>query len=492
MKKIYIITAIILGTLLFSSCEDFLTVNPSNQAPADSYVRTTDDAQVMINGILRNMTSSSYYGRNFQVQADYKGGDLVPLMMGRGSDAYYTFNQTAEASSGSGFWNQIYYCLMQVNNLLANIETLQAEGATGFDSFKGYALILRAQLHFDLVRLYGLPYNYKPESYGVPIANRVFDAYEQRTRDSVKEVYDQIVADLNAGIPLVPTGNKNNSIYFHYYGKSLLSKVYLYMDNFSGALQAAQDVINNSSYKLYTNTEWLGSWSKEFGSESIFELGMYDSEADLTTSSLGYYYLPKGYFNVAGILTASNYYLDRLGEDPDDVRWSVMLPDEKHNPDGNPPVIRLGGNCKYVGGPGITGDKGKASAVNIKVMRFSEVYLIAAEAALMSNNNALAAEYLNAIRKRSPNLAPATASTVTRRMILDERSKEFYAEGHKFFEEIRANQTIEFNDEMCEGGFSASLRGKTIDRTFYKVVWPISIAEINANPPIGEQQNPGY
>ena len=35
-------------------------------------------------------------------------------------------------------------------------------------------------------------------------------------------------------------------------------------------------------------------------------------------------------------------------------------------------------------------------------------------------------------------------------------------------------------------------REKSIDRTFYKIVLPISQDEINANPAIASQQNPGY
>lgn len=41
-------------------------------------------------------------------------------------------------------------------------------------------------------------------------------------------------------------------------------------------------------------------------------------------------------------------------------------------------------------------------------------------------------------------------------------------------------------------GVPVSTREKTIDRTFSKIVLPISQDEINANPAIASQQNPGY
>ncbi|KKX47060.1 hypothetical protein L950_0228530 [Sphingobacterium sp. IITKGP-BTPF85] len=63
-------------------------------------------------------------------------------------------------------------------------------------------------------------------------------------------------------------------------------------------------------------------------------------------------------------------------------------------------------------------------------------------------------------------------------------------EGHRFFDMIRLNKAIEFNDEF--GSINAIHRTKTINRSFNKTILPIFIDEINANPGIGAQQNPGY
>ncbi|MCY1525297.1 SusD family protein [compost metagenome] len=258
------------------------------------------------------------------------------------------------------------------------------------------------------------------------------------------------------------------------------------MKSYGPALSAAEEVINATSlYSLYTNANWTSSWTTQFGSESIFELGMVPLENDLTTSSLGIYHRRKGHgvTQALGFFVASDYFLTRLGQDAADVRWGVMAADEIA-------ATRLGAVYKYSGSTSLAGD-GKATntAVNIKVIRLSEVYLIAAEAAL-SSDPGKAVNYLNAIRKRSPNLAPATTATISLDMILDERSKELYGEGQRFFDMMRSNKTVTFNDEV--GGLSVPHRPKTIDRTFNKTILPISQAEINANPGIKAQQNPGY
>ena len=75
-------------------------------------------------------------------------------------------------------------------------------------------------------------------------------------------------------------------------------------------------------------------------------------------------------------------------------------------------------------------------------------------------------------------------------MILDERSKELFCEGHRFFDMMRMNRSITFNDDF--GGIAVNGRPKTIDRTFGKIVLPIDQDEINANPALAEQQNEAY
>src|SRR5690606_23052779 len=129
-----------------SSCDDdFLDVAPSNSGDASTSIQTLADAKVMLTGIMSGMTSSNYYGRNFMLYADAKGGDLTTISMGRGLDGLYSFNHSATTGSYSGFWNTIYYNILQANNLIMNIEKLEEAGAeANFDDVKGQALTARA------------------------------------------------------------------------------------------------------------------------------------------------------------------------------------------------------------------------------------------------------------------------------------------------------------------------------------------------------------
>lgn len=485
MNKIKSIIIVILFLGLYSCSSDYLDVTPGNSGDASTSIETFADAEVMLTGIMSSMTSSSYYGRNFILYADAKSGDLTTMSMGRGLDGLYSFNHSPTTGSYSGFWNGIYYSILQANNLIVNIESLEEEGVEGnFDDLKGQALTARALMYFDLVRIYGKPYTYDKSAFGVPNELEPLDASEQPLRATVEENYTQIIKDLTDAESLLSKDKKDG--YLNYYAnKAIQARVYLSMADYPNALAAAQEVINSGAYDLYSNSEWVDSWTKQFGKESIFELAIVPNEADLGNSSLSIYLrrLGQGSPSAIGQFIASDYYLDRLGQDPDDVRWGIMDYDEGGQ-------SHLGASYKYSGDINLNGDgKSTGTAVNIKVIRLSEMYLIAAEAALHSDKQ-LAADYLNEIRKRSPNLAPATAGTINIDMILDEKSKELFTEGQRYFDLLRLGKTITFNDDL--GGVPISTRPKSIDRSFYRAILPIPQAEINANPGIEAQQNPEY
>ncbi len=493
MKRIKILFAIIGIVLLSSSCEGFLDVKPSNSADSGTSITNANDAKVIINGIMRNMTSYNYYGRNFILYGDTKGGDFVVRSQGRGYDGFYTFNHSQSSGNYGGFWSHMYHCILQVNTLLKNIEIMEAEdnGSDDLSEYKGQALTARALIYFDLVRLYGKPYNMDKTSYGVPLVLEPVDAKDQPTRATVEQVYQQIVTDLQDAEPLLSKSVRRG--FLNYYANlAIQARVYLHMDNFGAALTAAETIINDGVYDLYENDEWVDSWSTEFGTESIFELGVYENEADLGTSSLGYYLL-RAYkvTGASGWFMASDYYLERLGQDPDDIRWAIM--DEDETSEEGPE--RLGSCMKYVGGHDMNGDKGgNASATNIKVIRLSEVYLMAAEAAYRKSSPELtkAVNYLNEIRKRSPNLTPATTSTISLEMIMDEKSKEFFTEGLRYWDMLRLGWDIEFNDEFIQPAVVIPHRDKVIDRSFFKTILPLPQDELDANPALVDQQNPGY
>ena len=113
ISKNTLIAAMLLTMTALTSCSDFLNREPTNSSDAEDAIATARDAEVAINGIMNKMSASTYYGRNMLLYADAKGGDLTIYANGRGNDNLYTFNHTPTSGTYSGFWSQIYDCVMR-------------------------------------------------------------------------------------------------------------------------------------------------------------------------------------------------------------------------------------------------------------------------------------------------------------------------------------------------------------------------------------------
>ncbi|MFR7878005.1 MAG: RagB/SusD family nutrient uptake outer membrane protein, partial [Butyricimonas paravirosa] len=110
---------------------------------------------------------------------------------------------------------------------------------------------MRGWYYFLLVNLFGLPYNYgdPTENMGVPLKLKMEITGSYYRRNSVAEVYEQIEKDLLDGINLL----ENNPIVMSEYkinalaAKSILSRVYLYMENWDGVLRYTNEVLAEKS-----------------------------------------------------------------------------------------------------------------------------------------------------------------------------------------------------------------------------------------------------
>ena len=109
---------------------------------------------------------------------------------------------------------------------------------------------------------------------------------------------------------------------------------------------------------------------------------------------------------------------------------------------------------------------------NVPILRLSEVYLNAAEAAFKSGNTTKAAQYLNDIIKNrtSDTAQQVTAANITLQRILLERRKELVGEGQRFFDAMRNNETITRYTNDADRGWHDILTTevRSYNRDFFK------------------------
>ena len=132
--------------------------------------------------------------------------------------------------------------------------------------------------------------------------------------------------------------------------------------------------------------------------------------------------------------------------------------------------------------------RGKVGLDNVKVIRLSEMYLIAAEAYAEMGDNTNAQKYLDFIRQRADLTAPATTETgdALKDLIQQERRKELAFEGQRLFDLTRRKKGVSRTD--CISGVCSKSYDVIEERQ--KFVMPIPQRELDVNKSL--IQNKGY
>ena len=156
-------------------------------------------------------------------------------------------------------WENLYEYILGANAALDYIDEV-----SGTESEKNYikaqAYALRAFYYYMLVNQYGLPYNYNKESLGVPLKldSKMRDEGNILIkRNTVEEVYLQIVADINEAERLFLTLSTTQQYEPNYLVslpmvQLLKSRVALYMENWAEAKTYAEKVIKTGIFHYVT------------------------------------------------------------------------------------------------------------------------------------------------------------------------------------------------------------------------------------------------
>ena len=476
------------ASLIFlSSCsKDFLNKQPSTAVDLGVAVATEGDLGVALNGTYASLRAVDLYGRTLPLKGDIMADNAFVTTANSGR--YLSFNNYS-FNNGDGYalgiWQNAYIVIKAANTVINSTIASTAN----VDEYKGEAYAIRALMHFELVRNYAHPYTVAPNDLGVPLVT-TFDQTSKPARNTIKEVYTQVLADLDKAYTLM-SQYRGTAYFSKYAAKALAARVYQHMGDWANAKTAALDVITNSGWVMLPPASYASPSGSAATSQASYSAGGYWSNPATQTSSKN-----ETLFEVSSDLNNNNGF-DQLGGIYLNIGGSygdILGTEELHNLYSatdvraalNPVGSRSGQagtvylNYKY---PNAFNNTDRDDT---KVLRLSDIILIAAEAYYNTSDEMNALKYLNMVAKqRDPSFTGYT-STGGQLLedILTERRKELAFEGNRFWDLLRLKRT--FVKVVNQN----PLKTITITPDNVGLILPIPVTEINANPNVA--QNPGY
>lgn len=478
---------IILFIVVAYSCENKLEITPEYSLTSDNAFETAEEYDQALIAAYSTLNDLGYYQETY--------GELMELAADGGTETEESLRNEAEftdwqfgPSDGSGNvaagWNTPYLMIARANVVSDGIDEVPEENEGSRDRILGQALALRALGHFDLLRLFGQTYDRNSEELGVPL--RITQSLDNPVRSTVKEVYDQILADLNEAERLLrpstldadPNGDGSSRYRIDRLAvRAIRAKVNLYAGEYQDAIDDASSVINDGAVSLGTIGSYPSVWNADNQStEVIWSIAIVDQNEGRPTGETFFYVN-----NRMGWVPSED--VINLYDQVDDIRYSSFFSDNFNISSSNGGPSRIGTTVAIK----FSGRNGAIDGVNdIKLFRMAEMYLIRSEAQFELNQPTLAMIDLNTLRaNRITNYVDENLTgSALENAIRDERRKELWLEGHRWFDLRRWNLPIVRGADCDSPMESCNLSANNFRRIF-----PIPTQEIVVS---GIEQNEGY
>jgi hypothetical protein len=500
-KKVFkYLSFLLLGIASFGCSSDFLEVTPQAAENSASFYLTQEHADqaliaayAMFNNVSFDVDIIQRLGDIPSDDAEAGGEDVfdVPTLQDYGRLTPLPTDGVLSDVFGT-LYRSIYFCNIAIEEIPGIKETDPEADPTLLDKRIAEAKFLRALDYCYLTMIFG----------GVPYVDHVLGADEyQQSRADIKKIYELVESDLKEAMEVLPErsgwgtelGRPSKGA-----AKALLARAYLFESSyakyygskdarFTGmterwaeSLKYSEEVINSGEYELVgINGEKYNSWR---GPETNGYRYIFTSDGDnckegvfeiqCIQEGLGYS-AARG--NALAQWSGARYYLDETGASRQTDMWGFGVPTQDLYEAFEPGDPRLSASMAHEGDGSllqigadkwvpysyehcitkIYSTKWEASyaefkayastwhgaPANVRLIRFSEVYLNAAEAALMLGQNDKALGYINKVRERARNCGttgvPAPLKAVTLDDIIRERRVEFASEGKRYYDIVR-------------------------------------------------------
>ncbi|MFT3995589.1 MAG: RagB/SusD family nutrient uptake outer membrane protein [Dysgonomonas sp.] len=551
LKKYKNISRVILGlsiiavAFMTSSCEnDVVDLEPENKLFDQTAYATPERCELAVVGAYDIAQQGKYgegddgsfsrgypFGAASIIQGEMRGEDMNLTAVFYGIT--YKSTYTTSSANNMYMWGTSFEAINRYNTVMKGINGAVSDGTLTEAKGKQYIgelLFLRALTYHNLMIHFALPYNVSGNNnYGLPLyltaitTKEEIEAASKIGRSTVEQTYTQILKDLDDAEASFPNTDKNSANKITRASVSaviaLKTRVYLHKRDWKGVITEAKKLISVSdpnasligNYKLESSPATpFTSYSDNF--ESIFSIENNSTDNGTVNGAMSAMFSARsggrGICTSSPILYNSKYWLK------DDKRRDLLM-------------YRSSDKYYFV-------DKYQNPTTREEyapIIRYAEVLLNYAEAALRDNDKATALVLLNAVRDRS--LAdPATqtyksSDFATTKDFLDailwERRIEFHGEGRRWEDihrlanddispskgipakieynnakyykkadgtEVNPNGAFQFDSPVSSAWFSGSTA--FVPYTDKRFIWPIPLNDIIRNPTLKDQQNAGW
>lgn len=425
-----------------SACNSWLDVQPRSQVEDTELFESESGYKEALAGVYSSMVSTSTYAK--ELTYGFIG------ILGQEWDAYYSsqyedavlynYDGTYPTNYVNGIWATNYSGIANVNNLLAHID----DDANLFSTdnhavIKGEALALRAMLHFDLLRCFGVSFAVNPEQPSIPYSLAL--DYHVFPQLSVRAVTERCLGDLMEAEQLlrghdpIVTGREitelddngyliNRQMHLNYYAvKGLEARVYMWAQRYEEALDAADEVISSGVFTWSTLANMEKGYDRCLADEHLFALNNLTLTADIADN----FFSESSQYSFAVTADRLSAYFDNWTSD---YRYTNLFKEGTGTKAGHFYITKYdepaGASDPYY-------------MYKMPLMRLPEMYLIKSEAEYRLGLVNEACATMNVLRDERQFGIPLTPSSDYYNELVSEYRREMLGEGQLFFLYKRLN-----------------------------------------------------
>ena len=480
MKLFNKIIWVFIFSLALQSCEKKLTdLQPIDQIPAEKAILSMADLTSAVNGVYGTWSARRSVYISALISDEVRLGTGTEYRnVGNALFNWQFVSDSQDWRDGEtgGVWTNMYAVIDRANRALefgAKVPAISAADISLKNQFFGEMLALRAMAHLELLRHFSISNEYTPTALGVVLQTTYVKSVStyQPTRNTQKQVVDQIIADLLSAKSLIPSSFSDIGRVTRNAVIGAQVRVALHTKDWQAVIDRANEIIplqpltNIAGYPaIWTTRNLTGQ-----GTEVIWKL-------NVTASNPGAAIGPLFQDNNNAQQAAPAAKLLNTFNQTTDIRFSTFF---KLTPR---PLI-----AKY----GFLPQAGESFIYDIKMMRTSELVLARAEAFAELATPNITASNADLSLLRSNRITgyihvPLASKAELIDAILLERYKELCYEGQRYSDLRRRSLPI-VRDISDIGGITSS---QTLPTTDFHYILPIPFQEVQANPTIG--QNVGY